>query len=395
MPGCLKHEPIGAGTAGPWPSASEPGSFLTADGLATSTAGLIAKAAGARYILLGESHTSPCDHLVQAAALAALAEAGLRPAVGLEMVPADKQPALDDFNAGKLGVAELEKAVDWPHVWGYDYAMYAPIFAAAKAHGLPLYALNAPAALIREAAEKGLDNLAPQQRALLPARVIAPPADQEQSLREEFQAHQAMGHRAKTGQTGQIDQAAAAPEQNPGERPAMAKASFERFLFVQSLWDTQMAQRALAAFTAAGRPVVVLAGGGHVEFGYGVASRLAVLDPGAKIVSVLAWRGGAPPEPGQADVYFYCPETHKSRLGFQVEIRDGKAAAIQVEPGSKAERAGMLAGDVIAAAAGKPVTTLADLHQAAVAALAAGQPLTLTIARPGGEVGLTIELGGK
>jgi uncharacterized iron-regulated protein len=400
MPGCLKHEPIDAGMNGPWPSSPAPGSFFTAEGRPSSAEGLAAKASHARYILIGEGHTSPCDHLAQAAALAALVKVGIRPAVGLEMVPVDRQPALDAFNAGKISVADLEKAVDWHKVWGFDYAMYAPIFTAAKQLGLPLYALNAPRELIRDAAEKGLDNLDPQQRALLPARIIPPPADQERMLGEEFEAHKAMGERAKDqppGQTGpgaQPDAAApAAPEPTPGEHPAMAKASFERFLFVQSLWDTQMAQRALAVFQATGRPVVVLAGSGHVEFGYGIAHRLAELDPDAKVVSVLAWRGGFAPEPGQADAYFFCPEPHASRLGFVVEMRDGQAVATAVEPGSKAQRAGILPGDVITRAGDKPVASLTDLHQAAIAALMAGKPLALTVARPGGEVSVSIEIG--
>jgi uncharacterized iron-regulated protein len=421
MAGCLKHAPVETGESGPWPAAPEPGSFFTAKGLPSSAASLAAKAGSARYILIGEGHTSPCDHLVQAAALEALARAGIRPAVGLEMIPVDKQPALNDFNAGKISVADLEKAVDWRKVWGFDYAMYAPIFTAAQKLGLPLYALNAPRELIRAAAENGLENLAPQQRALLPSRIIPPPADQERMLREEFEAHQAMGERAKDKSPGQTGEAKTEPataalpssEQNPGEsptmtkadtpgqdqnpdnRPAMGKASFERFMFVQSLWDTQMADRALAAFKTTGRPVVVLAGGGHVEFGYGIAHRLAELDPGAKIVSVLAWRGGSPPDPGQADAYFFCPEPHKSRLGFMVEMRDGKAVATEVESGSKAARAGMLAGDVITLAGGKPVASLTDLHQAAIAALEADKPLTLTVARQGGDVTLRIELNKK
>ena len=74
-------------------------------------------------------------------------------------------------------------------------------------------------------------------------------------------------------------------------------------------------------------------------------------------------------------------------------MRNGKATAAEVEPGSKAQRAGVLPGDVIALAGGKPVASLTDLHQAAIAALTAGKPLSLTIAREGGDVSVSIGLG--
>jgi uncharacterized iron-regulated protein len=394
MTGCVKREARGL-DAGPWPAAPAPGSFLTAQGQPATASDLAVLARGARYVLIGEGHTSPCDHAAQAAALAALAGAGLRPAIGLEMIPVHKQAALDEFNAGKTSVEELEKAVDWANVWGYDYALYAPIFAVARQYGLPLYAVNAPKELIRQAAEGGLDSLSPEARALLPASVLPPPPDQEKALREQFEAHKNI-----PGKSSQPAQKAPAGKQSrakakKAEAAAAAKpasVSLDRFIFVQSLWDTQMATQAKAAFERYGRLVVVLAGGGHVEYGHGIAHRLATLDPGAKVLSVTAWRGGEAPDEGEADAYYFCPLAHRSRLGFSVEMQAAKVKVVEVAAGSKADRAGMRPGDVIAAAGGNPAASPGDLHKAAIAAFTAGKPLVLTVDREGGQADLSIEL---
>jgi hypothetical protein len=89
-----------------------------------------------------------------------------------------------------------------------------------------------------------------------------------------------------------------------------AEAMFERFLTVQSLWDTVMAENAVRAKAREGAPVVVLAGSGHVDFAWGIARRLERLDPGSGVLLVAPWRAHPtdtqPPE-GMADVYFHCP----------------------------------------------------------------------------------------
>ena len=99
------------------------------------------------YILVGESHPSACDHAAQAAVLAALLDAGQRPAIGLEMVDVTRQELLASFAAGKLAVADLPRALDWEKNWGFSFSLYAPIFELAARHSLPVYALNLPSEL--------------------------------------------------------------------------------------------------------------------------------------------------------------------------------------------------------------------------------------------------------
>lgn len=335
------------------------------------------------YILVGESHPSACDHAAQAAVLAALLDAGQRPAIGLEMVDVTRQEVLSAFNAGKLAVADLPRALDWEKNWGFSFSLYAPIFELAARHGLPVYALNLPSELARRAGASGVTALTPSESALVPGEIL--PA----------------GERATSRLTAFFAEHAAMMPHRPGSETSpndVSQARLRSFLAVQALWDTQMAFAAVAAHARSARPVLILAGGGHVEFGDGIAARIRRLDPQAAILTVMPWRGGLAPEPDEADLFFYCPLVFQSRLGFSLEMSDtgGKAPApalvTDVAPGSRAEAAGVLPGDAIVAVAGRPVSSLLDLHKAAMDAGRENTPLRLTVRRGGETLDISVDL---
>ena len=249
----------------------EPGTFLLQDGTPIGPEHLAAATAEARYVLVGEGHDVACDHDAQAAVVRALA--GREPAVGLEMVSFERQPVLDRFAAGELSLAELDEALSWRERWGVPFALYQPIFAAAAEAGLPVVALNLPAEAVRRVSREGPGALPQEVPEILP-----PPPEQEPMLRRAFDAH---------GQG--------------------SDEAFERFVRIQSLWDTAMAQGAVASSRVRNRPVIVLAGAGHVTNGWGIGHRLRLLDPGAGVVEVMPWRGEEPIDPAQAALFFYCP----------------------------------------------------------------------------------------
>ncbi|MDQ7832792.1 MAG: ChaN family lipoprotein [Desulfovibrionaceae bacterium] len=336
------------------------------------------------YALVGESHPSPCDHAAQAAVLAALLDAGQRPAIGLEMVDVTRQDMLAAFYAGKLAVADLPRALDWENNWGFSFSLYAPIFELAARSGLPVHALNLPPGLARAVGARGVNSVTPWESALLPGEIIPAGERATARLTAFFAEHAAMMPQSKSAP------AAAASE--------AAKTRLGSFLTVQALWDTQMAYAAVAARFQSGRPMLILAGGGHVEFGDGIAARIRRLDPDAAILTIMPWRGGPDPEPGEADLFFYCPLVFQSRLGFSLEMSDtgGKTPApalvTAVTPGSRAEAAGVLQGDAIVSVAGGPVTSLFDLHKAAMDAGREKKPLRLTVLRGGESLDISIEL---
>lgn len=338
------------------PAAPGADAFYDPSGQVLSGADLAEKLRAARYVLVGEMHPSPCDHLAQARVLEAMADAGQAPAVGLEMVGLDRQPVLDLFNAGEIGLDELARDLDWSQRWGFDFGLYRPIFETAKRLGLPLYALNAPEGVALKAGKAGLSGLSADERRGLPKKILPPPDEQLDFLREVFAAH---GKQTTSG----------------------SRNLWKEFQRVQSVWDTTMAYRAVLAAKSSGRPVVILAGGGHVDMGWGVATRLAALDPKGGRLLVSAWRSGPKPHPGQADVYFSCPASHRGRLGLRLEPVDGGLAVRAVEPDSLAQKAGFAPGDVLTAASGKRLASVRDLRLAAAKALSDGAPLRLDFMR--------------
>jgi uncharacterized iron-regulated protein len=346
----------GPGTLRP-PEGIEPGGLFAAEG-----GDLVDKAAGRDYVLVGEGHTVFCDHRVQASVLASLAEAGLNPAVGLEMVSAERQGVLDRFNAGELRISELREALDWDKTWGHPFRLYVPVFGAARKYGLPLHALNVPREVRKAVSEGGLDNVPRKQRGYLPREVVPPAYEQEKELFAVYEAHAPKAR-------GEGDQAA---------------GGFERFMLVQSLWDSAMADNAVRVAGSHDGPLVILAGAGHVEYGLGIARRIKAFDPGAEQLILTPWRGMGEAEAAAGDIFFYCPPTHASPAGFSVEFRPGRVVVEDVEPGSRAEAAGMREGDRLAAFNGSAINGASDYFRALMRVRKEGGPVTFLLRREGG-----------
>ncbi len=162
---------LGAGSAGsagspPWGGAwrSEiradhalAGRILEArSGAALDAASLRDRLAGARFVLLGETHDNPDAHLAQAWLLGLMIEAGRRPAVVWEMLDAGQADALAAYQDGAhADAAGLGPAVGWDESGWPDWAMYQPIAAQALAAGLPLLAGNLPLETVRGITRSG------------------------------------------------------------------------------------------------------------------------------------------------------------------------------------------------------------------------------------------------
>jgi len=359
-----------------------PGELLTAEGDRLPPEAFLAKSAGAAYVLIGESHGQHCDHAAEARLLTLLAHQGQGPAVGFEMVPAKNSAVLADFVAGKITPEDLETRLDWGKTWGHPFARYLPVFLAARQWKLPAAGLNVPPDVIRRLSAAAMDNatasgafdapvaaLSAEDRALLPARIIEPAPEQLDFLREVMSGH-------------------------PQGRNVNDSRQMARFLLIQSVWDSAMAERAVALRAATGRQVVVFAGTAHVEGGLGIARRITVLDPGAEVLLVSPWRGDDL-DPKDAAVRVYCPLTFESRMGMLLEHREFGGASqvlvVEVKRGSRAEAAGLRPGDVVERAGGYRMTSLNALHLAGSDAYRAKGSLVLGVRR--GASCLTVDLG--
>ncbi|MCC6998307.1 MAG: ChaN family lipoprotein [Deltaproteobacteria bacterium] len=237
-----------AGAAGPRPAAA-PSPLLVFDGSGHSSMGRLAlAAAAARAVYVGEEHSNPHHHAIQLRVLEEVYGRDHSLAIGLEMVQRPFQPALDRWGRGELGEDALQDALEWKTRWGFDWALYAPIFRFAQTHKIPLVALNARRELTKRIAKVGVDALNPAEKAEMPELVLDD-AD-----------HRAMVVEMMGGHHGTSD-----------------PASFDRMYAAQVTWDETMADSVARWLARADAPrrIVVLAGEGHVQHGLGIPKRAA------------------------------------------------------------------------------------------------------------------------
>ena len=207
---------------------------------------------GADVVYLGETHDSLEDHRAQLEIIRQLDRKNGKVAIALEMFQRPFQSTIDDYLAGKLTESQLVERTEYRQRWGFPREYYAPILRFAKEKQLPVLALNTPTKISRKVARNGLESLTPEEKQWIPpiSEIRTDNTEYRQMLLEVFQQHQTSGD-------GNSDR-------------------LERFFLAQVLWDETMAET-ISQFIAA-RPnyqVVVLAGKGHVVYGYGIPSRVS------------------------------------------------------------------------------------------------------------------------
>ena len=353
----------------------------------------IAKATGVDYILIGENHDAQHHHQMQARLLEALAQKGLRPAVGFEMLYSRNQNLLTDFNKRESKLNELEEVPGWSQSWSYPFAIYAPIFQVAEQFNLPVYGLNISKATLDLIKANGFDQtrdtVPEDERPDLPAEVIWPMPEQVEALtklREGFSG---------LGMTTESPASQAAPldtKKSDGEsKPA---ADQKRFLLVQSLWDTSMAESAVKAHKETGQPVVIIAGSGHVANGHGIAHRLKNLDPDKKIMLVVPLAhpfADNDDRKKSADVFFASRPSILS-LGLVLKAEPNRIIVDEIKSGSRAEAAGLKTGDQILNMEEKEMKNPGAFHSAIAIADLQDKRKGLTEKR---EKALTVERNGE
>jgi len=336
---------------------------------------ILARAAKAQVVLLGESHDNADHHRWELQTVAALA--GMHPnmALGFEMFPRRVQPALDRWVEGELNEAQFLKESDWSNVWGYDAAFYLPLFQFARLNHVPMLALNVERSFPRAVRANGLASVPVDQR----EGVYAPAAAGAAYLARLFRAY----------------------SQHPDEKgatPMRSDPAFLHFVDAQLIWDRAMAQ-ALAAAAARDpdRLVVGIMGSQHVAHGDGVPHQLDSLGV-KRIATLLPWSADA--DCGDftanlASAVFGLPAEQSEPaappaplLGIQIEAIPAGVRIVAVSPGSIAETTGLQAGDVLTEAAGTAVKTTAEL-KAIVVRMAPGTWLPLKAMRKDAPIELT------
>ena len=205
----------------------------------------------AKVVYLGETHDSAEDHQAQLKIVREMQRQNRKIAIAMEMFQRPFQSAIDNYLAGKLTQEQLVEQTEYDRRWPFPWEFYAPILRFAKENQLPVLALNTPSEVTRKVASQGLESLTAEEKKHIPpiSEIRTDNAEYRQLLLEVYQQHQ----KATQGNS----------------------TAFERFLQAQVLWDETMAEK-IAEFVKANPDyqVVVLAGKGHIIYGYGIPSRV-------------------------------------------------------------------------------------------------------------------------
>lgn len=216
----------------------------------------------ADVVILGETHDNPVHHTRQAEALAAIAPR----AVVYEMLTEAQADRVTPDLA--RDAAALEVALGWAESGWPDFALYAPIFAAAPE--AKVYGAEVP----RDAA-----------RAVM-----------TEGLAAGFGADA-----ARFGLDGALPEAEQA-RREAGQQAAHCNALPESMLApmvdIQRLRDARLAQQTARALAETGGPVAVITGNGHARGDWGMPVYLRRVAPEARVFTLGQGESGQVPEGG-------------------------------------------------------------------------------------------------
>lgn len=229
----------------------------------------------ADIVLVGELHSHPAVHLLQARLLAGLAERsrvdGRGLALSMEQFTRADQATLDAYLAGRIGESALIRE---GHAWPNYPSDYRPLVEFAKAQHLPVIAANAPKPLVSCVGQEGpqwLEKLPASRRSQL-AQTLTLGDD---GYRQKFMASMHHGD---------------------------ADSNARRFA-AQTSWDDTMAE-SMVNYLAKhpGQRIMHIAGNFHVEGGLGIASRIASRNPALKVALIVPQTDDKAPAGRAADV---------------------------------------------------------------------------------------------
>ncbi len=306
---------------------------------------MIEAISGSRVIYIGETHDNLEAHRAQLEVLEQLNRRFPgKIAVGMEMFRRSAQPDLDRWHRGNLPQTEFKKL--FRTHWGPGYRLYRPIFDFAHENAVPIIGLKSS----RETEDRF------RKRELNTDSGNFPELDEQDIYHRAFSMSIFGGH---------------------SDHAEALKKPYQMLL----LWEETMAQTVadfLQDEATSDLKLVVLAGGFHVQYGFGIPKRAFRRVPHAYSI-ILPTVTELPKElkDREMDVkhvsiplysgdyawrleYKVLPE-NKVKLGVQLQEKDAGIRVIHVGENSNAQQAGILADDVLLAVNGENLTGVDDL----------------------------------
>jgi len=334
---------------------------------------MLAAATDAKIIYVGETHDNLASHRLELALLKTLAERYPgQVALGMEMMTHEQQTVLDRWVAGELSERELLEKTRWYEIWRMDFDYYKELFLLCRDKKIPIIGLNATKAEVNAVASGDFSKLDEERRKQIPPLDMTDPY-QRAMTKSVFGGH----------------------SHGSGDK--------ERFLRVQTLWDEMMAAsvaRYLASPQGNGKHMLVIAGGHHVSYGFGIPRRVFrrlpvsyvlignedIEFPDGKKEKVMDVTLPDMPMPAFDYVQYTRYESldkKRARLGV---LLDENAKGVEIKavlPSSAAARVGLQKGDILQAIDGETVSKSFDVIYA------------IKQKQPGDEVELLIEREGE
>ena len=339
---------------------------------------MLAAATDSRVVYVGETHDNPASHRLQLDVLRAMADRYPgQLSLGMEMFNTEQQAVLDRWVAGEIDEKTFLKESDWYGNWRMDFAYYQEILDFAREQRIPVLALNAPKDLVDAVGETPVAEMPADLQDRLPEMDMTDPY--QRAMSEAVFADHPVGEQ-----------------------------QVERFIRVQTLWDEIMAANVAEELQRKGpaHRMVVLAGGNHVRYGFGIPRRVFRRLPVS--YTLIGGREIEVPKEKQArmmDVekpdypllpYDYLVFTSyeslpgdKVMLGIQMKEEDGQVVVSGVMPESTAAAAGVSKGDVILKLGTVDVQEMFDLVYE-VGQKQTGDETVLTVERDGERLELPV-----
>lgn len=205
-----------------------------------------------RFVFVGESHDNMAMHDIQFKVIQGLFAQDPKIAIGLEMLPVETQPALEEWSQGLLGRDELIREVKWYVNWSLNFGYYEKILDFARDNKIPVFGLNAPREIITKIRMKGWEGLTAEEKSLVPEPDLSNP-DHRTLIRAIFESSEI-------------------PHAMKGEG---LEKMFDGLYRAQSAWDEVMAANAIRDGEKEGRKMIVLAGSGHLLYNLGINRRVS------------------------------------------------------------------------------------------------------------------------
>lgn len=287
-----------------------------------------------RVIYIGEQHTMFSNHAMQLNIIKALYEKYPKIAVGMEMFQRSKQEVIDRYLKGEIDEKRFLKESEYYKAWKYNYHLYRPIIQFCREKGIPIIALNADRDIVRKVSQKGIESLSKEEIKKLPEDMDFVNFGYIEYLKDIFAEHGSS---------------------------VTKKKKFSSFLQSQIIWDETMAQTASEYITKnPDRKLIILAGGGHIRYRYGIPSRVE-RRTGERGLTILM---DDQLKKGISDYMIYTAHLtgeKERKIGVYVE-ETGKGLKVdKVIKDSPAEKAGIKKGDTIIRFNGRQINDIIDL----------------------------------